>query len=71
MTVQDMEAELLLSPAEKLRLIQLLAQSLSADVAGQSHNQPEKLSEFFRQSPLAEAVLTDGINVGRCHDLPH
>jgi hypothetical protein len=71
MTVQDLEAELLrLSPAEKLRLIQLLAQSLNADVAGQSHNQPEKLSEFFRRSPLAEAVAAESIDLGRDRSLP-
>ena len=71
MTVQDLEAELLrLSPAEKLRLIQLLAKSLNADVAGQSNHQPEKLSEFFRQSPLAEAVAIEGIDLERDRRFP-
>ncbi len=71
MIVQDLEAELLrLSPTEKLRLIQLLAQSLNADVAGQGHNQPETLSEFFRQSPLAQVVANEGIDLERDRRLP-
>lgn len=71
MTVQDLEAELLrLSPTDKLHLIQLLAQSLNADVVGQSHNQPEKLSDFFSQSPLAEVVANEGIDLERDRRLP-
>lgn len=51
MTVQDLEAHLLqLSPIEKLHIIQLLAQSLNADVVEQQTDRDEKLSDFFRQS---------------------
>lgn len=66
MTVQDLEAQLLqLSPIEKLHIIQLLAQSLNADVVGQQTDSDEKLSDFFRQSPLAEAVADSGVDLER------
>jgi hypothetical protein len=53
MAIQELEQQLLqLSPNDKLYIIQLLAQSLT------THNtqpdKPSKLSDFFRQSPLAE-----------------
>jgi len=71
MTVQDLEAQLLqLSPIEKLHIIQLLAQSLNADVVGQQTDSNEKLSDFFRQSPLAEAVADSGIDLERDRRLP-
>ncbi len=54
MVIPELEQQLLqLSPNDKLYIIQLLAQSLTRH---NTHppNQPSKLSEFFRQSPLAE-----------------
>jgi hypothetical protein len=62
MVIPELEQELLqLSPNEKLYIIQLLAQSLT------THNthseQPSKLSEFFRQSPLAE--ITEELDLNR------
>ncbi|MBE9140083.1 hypothetical protein IQ254_23285 [Nodosilinea sp. LEGE 07088] len=66
MTVQDLEAQLLqLSPVEKLHIIQLLAQSLNADVVEQQTDRDEKLSDFFRQSPLAQAVANSGVDLER------
>ncbi|MEH1921225.1 hypothetical protein [Nostoc sp.] len=68
MAIQELEQQLLqLSPNDKLYIIQLLAQSLT------THNnihpdQPSKLSEFFRQSPLAE--LTEELDLSRDRTLP-
>jgi hypothetical protein len=53
MVIQELEQQLLeLSPNEKLYIIQLLAQSLT--IHNTHPEQPTKLSEFFRQSPLVE-----------------
>lgn len=71
MTVQDLEAELLqLSPSEKLRLIQLLAQSLNTHMVAPQDRHPLKLSEFFRQSPLAEVVAKEEFDLERDRSLP-
>lgn len=52
MTVQELEQQLLrLPPADKLRIIQLLAQSLNAFWSDNCQDSPVKLSEFFRISP--------------------
>ncbi|MBX9256281.1 hypothetical protein H1Q63_20530 [Desmonostoc muscorum CCALA 125] len=66
MVIPELEQQLLqLSPNEKLYIIQLLAQSLT------THNnhpeQPSKLSEFFRQSPLAE--LNEELDLSRDRSL--
>lgn len=67
MVIPELEQQLLqLSPNEKLYIIQLLAQSLTID---NTHpEQPSKLSEFFRQSPLAE--LNEEIDLSRDRSLP-
>ncbi|MEH2436392.1 MAG: hypothetical protein V7K25_19450 [Nostoc sp.] len=62
MAIPELEEQLLqLSPNDKLYIIQFLAQSLN------THNthpdQPTNLSEFFRQSPLAE--LTEELDLSR------
>jgi hypothetical protein len=67
MVIQELEQQLLqLSPNDKLYIIQFLAQSLS------THNShPEettKLSEFFRQSPLAE--IAEELDLSREISLP-
>ncbi|MGM3309614.1 hypothetical protein ACSQ6I_27145 [Anabaena sp. WFMT] len=55
MVIPELEQQLLqLSPNEKLYIIQLLAQSLT--IQNTQPEQPSKLSEFFRQSPLAELI---------------
>jgi hypothetical protein len=55
MTISELEQQLLqLSLNDKLYIIQLLAQSLTAPDRNAHPDQPSKLSEFFRQSPLAE-----------------
>ena len=55
MAISELEQQLLqLSPNDKLYVIQLLAQSLTAPNRSTHADQPSKLSEFFRQSPLAE-----------------
>jgi len=63
MAIPELEEQLLeLSPNDKLYIIQFLAQSLT------THNthpdQPTKLSEFFRQSPLAELTEELDLNQG-------
>jgi hypothetical protein len=62
MFIQELEQQLLqLSPKDKLYIIQILAQSLTRQ---STHpEQPIKLSEFFRQSPLAE--LTEQLDLSR------
>jgi hypothetical protein len=55
MAIPELEQQLLqLSPNDKLYIIQLLAQSLTSPNHNTHPDQPSKLSEFFRQSPLAE-----------------
>ncbi|WP_414572900.1 hypothetical protein [Nostoc sp. CCY 9925] len=67
MVIPELEQQLLqLSPNEKLYIIQLLAQSLT--VHNTYPEQPSKLSEFFRQSPLAE--LNEEIDLSRDRSLP-
>jgi hypothetical protein len=68
MTVQELEQQLLdLPPTEKLRIIQVLAQSLDALWSNKKQDSPAKLSEFFRQSPLAEVVATGELDLDRDH----
>jgi hypothetical protein len=55
MAIPELEQQLLqLSLNDKLYIIQLLAQSLIPPNHNTHSDQPSKLSEFFRQSPLAE-----------------
>jgi hypothetical protein len=55
MTIQELEQQLLsLDPAEKLRLIQLLSESLTAKMPIQKTE--ASLVEFFRNSPLCEVA---------------
>ena len=59
MVIPELEQQLLqLSPDDKLYIIQLLAQSLTMENKNYKTlpEQPSKLSEFFRQSPLAEVA---------------
>ncbi|MBH8552720.1 hypothetical protein I8751_10120 [Nostocaceae cyanobacterium CENA357] len=68
MVIPELEQQLLqLSPNEKLYIIQLLAQSLT--IQNTHSEQPSKLSEFFRQSPLAE--LTEELDLSRDRSLTH
>ncbi|MBD2568314.1 hypothetical protein [Anabaena lutea] len=55
MVIPELEQQLLqLSHNDKLYIIQLLAQSLTT--GNTNSEQPTKISEFFRQSPLAEVA---------------
>jgi hypothetical protein len=59
MVIPELEQQLLqLSPNDKLYIIQLLAQSLTMENKNNKTlpEQPSKLSEFFRQSPLVEVA---------------
>lgn len=59
MIIPELEQQLLeLSPNDKLYIIQLLAQSLTKESKHDETlpEQPGKLSDFFRQSPLAEVA---------------
>ncbi|MEH1873435.1 hypothetical protein [Nostoc sp.] len=62
MAIPELEQQLLqLSPNDKLYIIQFLAQSVTTH---NTHpNQPTKLSEFFRQSSLAQ--LTEELDLSR------
>jgi hypothetical protein len=67
MVIPELEQQLLqLSHNDKLHIIQILAQSLTT---GNIHpEQPTTISEFFRQSPLAE--LTEELDLNRDRSLP-
>jgi hypothetical protein len=70
MTVQELEQQLLgLPPTEKLRIIQILAQSLDALWSDKKQDSPARLSEFFRQSPLAEVAATGDLDLERDRSL--
>jgi len=67
MVIPELEQQLLqLSHNDKLYIIQLLAQSLTT--GNNNSEQPTKISEFFRQSPLAE--LTEELDLNRDRSLP-
>lgn len=69
MPIPELEKQLLqLSPDEKLYIIQLLAQSLTTSNSNTHPEQPSKLSEFFRKSPLVE--LTEELDLSRDRSLP-
>ena len=62
MVIPELEQQLLQLPHnDKLYIIQLLAQSLTT--GNNNSEQPTKISEFFRQSPLAE--LTEELDLKR------
>ncbi|MEH2163527.1 MAG: hypothetical protein V7K38_21445 [Nostoc sp.] len=68
MVIQELEQQLLqLPPNDKLYIIQLLAQSLTTDNKNTHPDQPSKLSEFFRQSPLVE--FTEELDLSRDRSL--
>ncbi|MBD2148269.1 hypothetical protein [Sphaerospermopsis sp. FACHB-1194] len=67
MVIPELEQQLLqLSHNDKLYIIQLLAQSLTT--SNTNSEKPTKISEFFRQSPLAE--LTEELDLNRDRSLP-
>jgi hypothetical protein len=71
MTIQELEQQLLRLPAaEKLRIIQLLAQSLNASLSDNRQDISITLSEFFRQSPLAEVMATEEFDLSRDRSFP-
>lgn len=70
MTAQELEQQLLrLSLTDKLRMIEMLAQSLNALWSEKHQDSPAKLSEFFRQSPLTEAAITGELDLNRDRSL--
>jgi hypothetical protein len=70
MTVQELEQQLLdLPPTEKLRIIQILAKSLDTLWNDKKQDSPARLSEFFRQSPLAEVAATGDLDLDRDRSL--
>ena len=69
MTIPELEKQLLqLSLNDKLYIIQLLAQSLTVPNRNAQAERPVKLSEFFRQSPLAE--VSEELDLSRDRSLP-
>lgn len=68
MLLPELEQQLLqLDQNEKLYIIQLLAQSLT--IQDTQKEQPTKLSDFFRQSPLAE--VGEELDLSRDRSLTH
>ncbi|MBD2136751.1 hypothetical protein H6F32_03900 [Anabaena sp. FACHB-1237] len=71
MVIPELEQQLLqLSLNDKLYIIQLLVQSLNMENKNYQTlpEQPSKLSEFFRQSPLAE--VAEELDLSRDTSLP-
>ena len=69
MAIPELEQQLLqLSLNDKLHIIQLLAQSLTVPDRNTQADRPSKLSEFFRQSPLAE--VSEELDLSRDRSLP-
>jgi len=69
MAIPELEQQLLqLSLNDKLYIIQLLAQSLTAPNHKTHPDEPSKLSEFFRQSPLTE--FSEELDFSRDRSLP-
>lgn len=69
MVISELEKQLLqLSANDKLYIIQLLAQSLTKHNNNTHPDHASKLSEFFRQSPLAE--LPEALDLNRDPSLP-
>lgn len=69
MVIPELEQQLLqLSLNDKLYIIQLLAQSLTAPDRNSQSDQASQLSEFFRQSPLAE--VSEELDFSRDRSLP-
>lgn len=65
MAMPELEQQLIkLSPNDKLYIIQLLAQSLTTHNNNTHPEQTTKLSEFFRQSLLAELTEELDISLG-------
>jgi hypothetical protein len=58
-----------LTIADRLHLIQILVQSLSSILTGNPQvpqpSPPVKLSDFFRQSPLCEAMANGDLDLSR------
>ncbi|MFN6571606.1 hypothetical protein [Dendronalium sp. ChiSLP03b] len=68
MLLPELEQQLLqLDQNEKLYIIQLLAQSLT--IQDTHSEQPTKLSEFFRHSPLAQ--VSEELDLSRDRSLTH
>ncbi len=75
MPLAELEQQALrLTLADRLHLIQILIQSLSSLLTGNSavptEPQSAKLSDFFRQSPLCEAVANGDLDLSRDRSLP-
>ncbi len=67
--IQELERQLLqLAPSDKLHIIQFLTQSLITHKTDTPSAQTTKLSEFFRQSPLAE--FAEDLDFSRDQSLP-
>jgi hypothetical protein len=70
MTLIELEQQALrLTLADRLHLIQVLVQSLTHLLAPQPVT-PTKLSEFFRQSPLCDAIVSGELDLSRDRSLP-
>jgi hypothetical protein len=62
MSIQELEAQLLtLDHNDRVRMFQILAQSLQPTPANPTQN----LADFFRNSPLAEAVASGELDLTR------
>lgn len=67
MTIRELERQLLtLDRNERIRLIQVMAQSLAIPSENRTPNiDNTSIVNFFRNSPLAEAINSDELDLSR------
>ncbi len=66
MTTQELEQQLLnLDFAKRIHILQVLAKSLSISISTPASQPPQNLAEFFRNSPLVEAVSSGELDLSR------
>lgn len=71
MTHPELEQQLLaLSPTDKLRIIELLAHSLTTTKTSETEFDSSKnLADFFQNSPLADAIASGELDLSRDQSL--
>jgi len=71
MTHPELEQQLLaLSPTDKLRIIELLARSLTTiETQSNAIDPSQNLADFFQNSPLAEALASGELDLSRDRSL--
>ncbi len=71
MSIQELEAQLLsLDHADRVHMLQVLEQSLQPTPTPETPTQPlQNLADFFRNSPLAEAMANGEVDLTRAQTI--